>query len=127
MLHLLLRENIGLAKATKFSGCFQKQKTEAERNNSFDVGCSLTVVKSLLEKNGIAPERIGRLEVGSETVIDKSKAIKTSLMQLFEVCFSPGHSVPHSSCRRDMSFGKIICVICSEADNVFGKTSFYHH
>jgi 3-hydroxy-3-methylglutaryl CoA synthase len=45
----------------------------------------LTVVKSLLEKYGIAPERIGRLEVGSETVIDKSKAIKTSLMQLFEV------------------------------------------
>lgn len=47
---------------------------------------SLTVVKSLLEKYDISPERIGRLEVGSETVIDKSKAIKTSLMQLFEVC-----------------------------------------
>lgn len=43
------------------------------------------MVKSLLEKYDIAPERIGRLEVGSETVIDKSKAIKTSLMQLFEV------------------------------------------
>jgi 3-hydroxy-3-methylglutaryl CoA synthase len=43
-------------------------------------------VKSLLEKYDISPERIGRLEVGSETVIDKSKAIKTSLMQLFEVC-----------------------------------------
>ncbi|KAG0616414.1 hypothetical protein M758_5G113500 [Ceratodon purpureus] len=48
------------------------------------ISMSLTVVKSLLEKYGIAPERIGRLEVGSETVIDKSKAIKTSLMQLFE-------------------------------------------
>ena len=48
-------------------------------------GVSLTVVKSLLEKYEIAPERIGRLEVGSETVIDKSKAIKTCLMQLFEV------------------------------------------
>ena len=53
----------------------------------FWLGVSLTVVKSLLEKYGIAPERIGRLEVGSETVIDKSKAIKTSLMQLFEVLF----------------------------------------
>lgn len=51
----------------------------------FRVSVSLTVVKSLLEKYGIAPESIGRLEVGSETVIDKSKAIKTCLMQLFEV------------------------------------------
>jgi len=48
------------------------------------ISMSLTVVKSLLEKYDISPERIGRLEVGSETVIDKSKAIKTSLMQLFE-------------------------------------------
>jgi hydroxymethylglutaryl-CoA synthase len=49
------------------------------------------VVKSLLEKYDIAPESIGRLEVGSETVIDKSKAIKTSLMQLFEVGFLDSH------------------------------------
>lgn len=50
------------------------------------ISMSLTVVQSLLEKYCIAPERIGRLEVGSETVIDKSKAIKTCLMQLFEEC-----------------------------------------
>ncbi|XP_024377715.1 hydroxymethylglutaryl-CoA synthase [Physcomitrium patens] len=48
------------------------------------ISMSLTVVKSLLEKYEIPADRIGRLEVGSETVIDKSKAIKTSLMQLFE-------------------------------------------
>ncbi|CAM6100750.1 unnamed protein product [Calypogeia fissa] len=48
------------------------------------VSLSLTVVKSLLEKFSISPQSIGRLEVGSETVIDKSKAIKTNLMQLFE-------------------------------------------
>jgi hydroxymethylglutaryl-CoA synthase len=46
----------------------------------------LTVVKSLLEKYNIDPKLIGRLEVGSETVIDKSKSIKTWLMQIFEVC-----------------------------------------
>lgn len=46
---------------------------------------SLTVVNSLLEKYGIDPKQIGRLEVGSETVIDKSKSIKTFLMQIFEV------------------------------------------
>ncbi|KAG1354617.1 putative Hydroxymethylglutaryl-CoA synthase [Cocos nucifera] len=48
------------------------------------VSMSLTVVKSLLEKYRIDPRQIGRLEVGTETIIDKSKAIKTWLMQIFE-------------------------------------------
>ena len=46
---------------------------------------SLTVVSSLLKKYNVDPKQIGRLEVGSETVIDKSKSIKTFLMQIFEV------------------------------------------
>lgn len=50
------------------------------------ISMSLTVVSSLLEKYGIDAKRIGRLEVGSETVIDKSKSIKTFLMQIFEAC-----------------------------------------
>ncbi|ONK56713.1 uncharacterized protein A4U43_C10F11960 [Asparagus officinalis] len=48
------------------------------------ISMSLTVVTSLLEKYQIDPKRIGRLEVGTETVIDKSKSIKTWLMQIFE-------------------------------------------
>lgn len=48
------------------------------------ISMSLTAVTSLLEKYGIDPKQIGRLEVGSETVIDKSKSIKTFLMQIFE-------------------------------------------
>ncbi|GFZ06907.1 hydroxymethylglutaryl-CoA synthase [Actinidia rufa] len=48
------------------------------------ISMSLTVVTSLLEKYGVDPAQIGRLEVGSETVIDKSKSIKTFLMQIFE-------------------------------------------
>jgi len=52
------------------------------------IACSLTVVNSLLKKYNIDPKLIGRLEVGSETVIDKSKSIKTWLMQIFEVCSS---------------------------------------
>ncbi|KAJ7952388.1 3-hydroxy-3-methylglutaryl coenzyme A synthase [Quillaja saponaria] len=48
------------------------------------ISMSLTVVSSLLEKYGVDPKQIGRLEVGSETVIDKSKSIKTFLMQIFE-------------------------------------------
>ncbi|EOY23051.1 Hydroxymethylglutaryl-CoA synthase / HMG-CoA synthase / 3-hydroxy-3-methylglutaryl coenzyme A synthase isoform 3 [Theobroma cacao] len=50
------------------------------------ISMSLTVVTSLLEKYEIDPTKIGRLEVGSETVIDKSKSIKTFLMQIFEEC-----------------------------------------
>ncbi|KAL3689762.1 hypothetical protein R1sor_016071 [Riccia sorocarpa] len=48
------------------------------------ISMSLTVVKSLFEKYGVSPSSIGRLEVGSETVIDKSKSIKTNLMELFD-------------------------------------------
>ncbi|KAF8380344.1 hypothetical protein HHK36_027829 [Tetracentron sinense] len=50
------------------------------------ISMSLTAVTTLLEKYGVDPKQIGRLEVGSETVIDKSKSIKTFLMQIFEEC-----------------------------------------
>ncbi|XP_055374113.1 hydroxymethylglutaryl-CoA synthase 1 [Condylostylus longicornis] len=43
----------------------------------------LTVVNRLLERNHIKPTSIGRLEVGTETIIDKSKSVKSVLMQLF--------------------------------------------
>lgn len=44
----------------------------------------LTVVERLVQRNGISYDQIGRLEVGTETIIDKSKSVKTVLMQLFE-------------------------------------------
>ncbi|XP_018322846.1 hydroxymethylglutaryl-CoA synthase 1 [Agrilus planipennis] len=44
----------------------------------------LTVVHNLMEKHHLKYSDIGRLEVGTETVIDKSKSVKTVLMQLFE-------------------------------------------
>lgn len=47
------------------------------------VSISLTAVRNLLEKNGISPKQVGRLEVGTETMIDKSKSLKTHLMSLF--------------------------------------------
>ena len=37
-----------------------------------------------MEKYNIDPKSIGRLEVGTETLLDKSKSVKTVLMQLFE-------------------------------------------
>ncbi|KAF1581389.1 UNVERIFIED_CONTAM: Hydroxymethylglutaryl-CoA synthase, cytoplasmic, partial [Eudyptes pachyrhynchus] len=44
----------------------------------------LTVVQKLMERNSLSYDCIGRLEVGTETIIDKSKSVKTVLMQLFE-------------------------------------------
>lgn len=44
----------------------------------------LTVVKNLMEKHSIGYEKIGRIEVGTETILDKSKSVKSVLMQLFE-------------------------------------------
>lgn len=45
---------------------------------------ALTAVSSLLRKYSINPADIGRLEVGTETLLDKSKSVKSVLMQLFE-------------------------------------------
>ncbi|KAJ1978794.1 3-hydroxy-3-methylglutaryl coenzyme A synthase [Dimargaris cristalligena] len=43
----------------------------------------LTAVQSFMEKYQIDYKDIGRLEVGTETIVDKSKSTKTVLMQLF--------------------------------------------
>ena len=43
----------------------------------------LTAVQRLVERNGLSYADIGRLEVGTETIVDKSKSVKTVLMQLF--------------------------------------------
>jgi hydroxymethylglutaryl-CoA synthase len=45
---------------------------------------ALTTVSSLFKKYDIDPKSIGRLEVGTETLLDKSKSCKSVLMQLFE-------------------------------------------
>ncbi|KAK9457269.1 hydroxymethylglutaryl-coenzyme A synthase C terminal-domain-containing protein [Dipodascopsis uninucleata] len=44
---------------------------------------ALTAVSSLLKKYNINTADIGRLEVGTETLLDKSKSVKSVLMQLF--------------------------------------------
>jgi hydroxymethylglutaryl-CoA synthase len=47
---------------------------------------TLTCVNNLMAKTGVSKHQIGRLEVGTETLIDKSKSIKTTLMSLFQGC-----------------------------------------
>ena len=41
-------------------------------------------VDRLLKAYKINPEKVGRLEVGTETLTDKSKSTKTVLMSLFK-------------------------------------------
>ena len=41
------------------------------------------VVQNLLEKYNVDPRNVGRLEIGTETLLDKSKSTKTVLMELF--------------------------------------------
>ncbi|XP_043201358.1 hydroxymethylglutaryl-CoA synthase 1-like isoform X2 [Amphibalanus amphitrite] len=43
----------------------------------------MTVVHNLMQKTGTEYSSIGRLEVGTETLVDKSKSVKSVLMQLF--------------------------------------------
>ena len=43
----------------------------------------ILLFKALLEKYSISPNDIGRLEIGTESLVDKSKSTKTILMRLF--------------------------------------------
>jgi hydroxymethylglutaryl-CoA synthase len=45
--------------------------------------CHVLAVAGLLEKYNIDPKSIGRIDVGTETIIDKSKSVKTTIMDLF--------------------------------------------
>ncbi|KAF1987093.1 hydroxymethylglutaryl-CoA synthase [Aulographum hederae CBS 113979] len=45
---------------------------------------ALTAVTSLMKKYSVDLNTIGRMEVGTETLLDKSKSVKSVLMQLFE-------------------------------------------
>lgn len=45
---------------------------------------SLTALKNLMTKYQVRPESVGRLEVGTETLLDKAKSLKTILMSLFK-------------------------------------------
>ena len=47
------------------------------------VSIAMNAVQSLFEKYGLNESMFGRLEVGTESSIDRSKSVKTYLMQLF--------------------------------------------
>ena len=75
------------AELEKADGCEGKyvvglgQKQMAFCDDREDIASILmTVAKKLMEKYGLSGKDIGRLEVGTETLVDKSKSVKTSLL-----------------------------------------------
>ena len=48
------------------------------------VSVCMTVVSRLMRNYDLKYEDVGRLEVGTETLVDKSKSVKSHLMKLFE-------------------------------------------
>ena len=99
-------EGVGIVAMEIYFPCQYVDQTELEAFDGVSVGkytiglgqskmgfCSdredinslcLTVVQRLMERNRLSYMDVGRLEVGTETIIDKSKSVKTALMQLFE-------------------------------------------
>ncbi|KAL1678936.1 hydroxymethylglutaryl-coenzyme A synthase C terminal-domain-containing protein [Schizophyllum commune] len=77
-----LEEYDGVSKGKYTIGLGQEYMAwpdDREDINSF----ALNAVASLLEKYNVDPKSIGRIDVGTETIIDKSKSVKTTLMDLF--------------------------------------------
>lgn len=73
----------GASKGKYTIGLGQQEMGFCDENEDIHSLC-LTVVSNLMRKYGIDYNDIGRLEVGTETIIDKSKSVKSVLMQLFE-------------------------------------------
>ena len=74
-------DNVSQGKYT--IGLGQENLSFANDNEDINSIC-LSVLSQLLNKNSIHLSQICRIEVGSETFVDKSKSIKTYLMDLFK-------------------------------------------
>ncbi|KAL7749962.1 3-hydroxy-3-methylglutaryl coenzyme A synthase [Sorochytrium milnesiophthora] len=77
-----LEKHDGVSAGKYTIGLGQKQMAFCDDREDINSIC-MTVVQSLMQKYKIPYTEIGRLEVGTETIIDKSKSVKTHLMDLF--------------------------------------------
>lgn len=71
------------AEKGKYTIGLGQQKMAFVKDNEDINSITLSVVDKLIRRNNIAYKDISRLEVGTETFLDKSKSIKTHLMELF--------------------------------------------
>jgi hydroxymethylglutaryl-CoA synthase len=68
----------------KYTGGLGQVRMSFTDDREDSISFALTVTSRLIERNKIDIKQIGRLEVGTETVVDHSKSIKTYLMDLFK-------------------------------------------
>src|SRR5947207_10395076 len=67
-----------------YSSNYMDSRQQFAADRALDIySMTLTTLSSLLRKYSVDPASIGRLEVGTETMLDKSKSVKSVLMQLF--------------------------------------------
>ncbi|XP_044295314.1 hydroxymethylglutaryl-CoA synthase, mitochondrial isoform X2 [Varanus komodoensis] len=66
------------------SFCSASVQPQAQTASLWPKDVGILALERLVERSQLSWGSIGRLEVGTETIIDKSKAVKTVLMQLFE-------------------------------------------
>lgn len=59
---------------------------------------SATVLLQLLEKHNICPSQIGRIEIGTETIQDKSKSTKTYLMSYLQSSYNIEGVTSYNAC-----------------------------
>ena len=67
----------------KYTDGLQMQQWGACDEDEDVVSMARTAVRRLVEKQGLAWEDIGMLNVGTESLLDRSKSIKSHLMDLF--------------------------------------------
>eukprot|EP00056_Hartaetosiga_gracilis_P005218 m.82580 g.82580 ORF g.82580 m.82580 type:complete len:519 (+) comp12091_c0_seq1:181-1737(+) len=73
-------DNVSQGKYT--IGLGQSKMAVCQASEDINSAC-MTAVSNLMEKYNIPYSAIGRIEVGTESIVDKSKAVKTSLMDMF--------------------------------------------
>ncbi|KAI9178799.1 3-hydroxy-3-methylglutaryl coenzyme A synthase [Blastocladiella emersonii ATCC 22665] len=77
-----LEKHDGVSAGKYTIGLGQTQMAFVDDREDINSIC-LTAVRNLMDKYKISYADVGRLEVGTETIIDKSKSVKTHLMDLF--------------------------------------------
>eukprot|EP00045_Choanoeca_perplexa_P017876 m.269597 g.269597 ORF g.269597 m.269597 type:complete len:505 (-) comp17663_c0_seq3:6094-7608(-) len=77
-----LEKHDGVSEGKYTIGLGQTNMSVASQSEDINSAC-MTAVANLMEKYDIPWEAVGRLEVGTESLVDKSKAVKTTLMDLF--------------------------------------------
>lgn len=77
-----LEQHDGVAVGKYTLGLGQQSMAFCDETEDINSIC-MNAVEGLLRRFGVSPREVGRLEVGTETTVDKSKSVKSTLMPIF--------------------------------------------